>query len=124
MKNYFLIVLLLLTFNANALTGTMLMSEMTFAVDTAVSDHESDPHSHPKAGMNQSPSHTEMTKQVNSDCAGDVGCNVCAAHCTNALILIETVDFNIQNPSGFTWTLVSSKFASNSFRLLRPPKFS
>ena len=124
MKNYFLIVLLLLAFNVNALTGTMMMPEMFFSIDTVASDHKNGSHEHHKVGMDESSDHTKMAKKINSDCVDDLGCNVCIAHCTSALISIETVDFNIQNPTGFTLNLISSEATSNYFRLLRPPKFS
>ena len=125
MKKRFLIILLLLAFNANALAGVMMVSEMIFiAEETVVTNHDSDSHDHINTSIDQTTQHKKMAKQASTHCAGDIGCNICIGHCANVPILIEIADFNIQKTSSFTFINVLAEATSSYFRLLRPPKFS
>ena len=128
MKHNLLIFLLLIAFNANAMTSTMLMSRLIPSMDMGISElrhsavEKQSSHHHLEGSHDEMSTYGEPSQIIGGVCDDEINCSACLTHCTSVVILIETTDFSFHNRFSFSAFHSPSEAVSNNFRLLRPPK--
>ena len=123
----FLIFLLLISFNANAIAGSVMMAKMSSMTSSIMEETEMTNHSAKAMPHNMSMSSTvdQCHSELSSDssCEGESSCGLCMMHCSSVLISDISVLVSSQQQS-LLQSYHVQHVPSTYSRLLRPPKFS
>ncbi len=126
MKRYFLIFLLLFSFNANVIAGSVTgleIAEMASSVmeeNTMQKEHRHDSDQHAEM-LITSPEHGQLQNSANDICDEHHNCSV---NCSSAALMMDTAAFNISHRFTFESDYCFWHAPSTYSRLLRPPTFT
>ena len=128
MTRYFLIFLLLISFNANAIAGSVMMLSMSPMTSDMTGKSEMTSHpmtngEHQMSMSDMSMNHCQSQLSTDSNCEDSHDCGLCMMHCSAALISEITA---INSPPLFSFEPnyhVQDALSTHS-HLLRPPKFA
>lgn len=123
-----LIFLLLISFNANAIAGSVMMANMSSMAQVMM--EKSEPTNHVANGddylmsmSNMSMDHCQSQPSTDSPCESDPACGLCMMHCSAAL-MGEITSLGSSPQFSFEPSYHVQAALSTHSRLLRPPKFA
>lgn len=118
MNQYVILILLFITFNANAIESSMMMASMDSEKCMSMSgDH----HKSTSDASNNS-AEIKLAGSEPTTCDEDSVCNVCLTHCTNSFLQVDVPSISLSGLLKIEFDYTLSEISNVYTLLLRPPK--